>query len=93
MPASKTYFGQIPVETVKKIATELPESSGIENDSVSSETQDEITSSHTDWRQLAERVQQEPNPKKMLELAEQLVSALDNETLRKSPPTAHKKLM
>jgi hypothetical protein len=86
MRTSKTHFAQISVEAVKKIATERPESDAFENDSVSSETQDEVTSSQTGWRQLAQRVLQEPDPKRMLELAEQLVSVLDDEKLRTPSP-------
>jgi hypothetical protein len=87
MRTSKTHFAQISVEAVKKIATELPDSNPIKNDGVSSETQDKVTSSHTGWRQLAQQVLQEPNPKRMLELAEELVSVLDDEKLRTSSPT------
>jgi hypothetical protein len=87
MRASKTHFAQISVEAVKKIATERLESNAMENDIVSSEPQNQVTSSQTDWRQLAQRVLQEPNPKRMLELAEQLVSVLDDEQLHTSPPT------
>jgi hypothetical protein len=86
MRASETHFAQISVEAVKKIATERLESNAMENDIVSSEPQNQVTSSQTDWRQLAQRVLQEPNPKKMLELAEQLGSVLDDEQLHTSPP-------
>lgn len=60
MQESKLHFEQIAVETVRKIATELPASSAIENDGLSFETQDEVTCS--DLRQLAQRLQQEQDP-------------------------------
>jgi hypothetical protein len=65
---SNTYFEQIPVETVKRIVEQLPEN-GI--------------STQKDWRELAERVQQEPDPNRMIDLVQQLITKLDQETLRK----------
>ena len=68
MRKSNTYFEQIPVETVKRIVEQLPE-----ND----------ISTQEDWRKLAERVQQEPEPNRMIELVQQLITKLDEEKLRK----------
>ena len=68
MRKSNTYFEQIPVETVKRIVEQLPEN-GI--------------STQQDWRELAERVQQEPDPNRMIDLVQQLITKLDQETLRK----------
>ena len=68
MRKSNTYFEQIPVETVKRIVEQLPEN-GI--------------STQKDWRELAERVQQEPDPNRMIDLVQQLITKLDQETLRK----------
>jgi len=86
MQQAKTYFEQIAVETVKKIATEPPESSAIEEDRVSLEMQGKGTSSQEDLRQLAQRIQEEQDPRKMIELVEQLIGALDDEKHLK-PPT------
>ncbi|MGA8622509.1 MAG: hypothetical protein WB660_28805 [Candidatus Sulfotelmatobacter sp.] len=83
MQESKTHFEQISVEAVKQIATELSESSAIENDRLSSETQNEVTSSQKDWRQLAQRIQQEQDPKKMTRLVHQLVATLDEKKFPK----------
>jgi hypothetical protein len=74
---SETHFEQIAVETVKKIATELPRSSAIEDDSVSSETQDKITPNQRDWRTLARLIQQEQDPERLTQLTEQLIAALE----------------
>jgi hypothetical protein len=65
---SNTYFEQIPVETVKKIAEQFPGNS---------------ISTPEDWRELAERVQQEQDPNRMIELVQQLITKLDEEKLRK----------
>ena len=86
MQQSKTYFEQIAVKTVKKIATEPPETSAIEEDRVSLEMQDKVTSSQEDWRKLAQRVQEEQDPRKMIELVQQLIVALDDEETLKSRP-------
>jgi hypothetical protein len=65
---SNTYFEQISVETVKRIVEQLPEG-GI--------------STQEDWRQLAERVQQETDPNRMIDLVQQLITKLDEQKLRK----------
>lgn len=73
----ETYFEQVAVETVMKIATELPQRSAIENDGVSLETQDEITPNQKDWRRLAQLIQQEQDPERLTQLTEQLIAALE----------------
>jgi hypothetical protein len=86
MHQSKTYFEQIAVETVKKIATELPETNATETNRVVFEMQDKGTSSQEDWRRLAQRIQEEQDPRKMLELVQQLLDALeDRKTLKPLP--------
>jgi hypothetical protein len=87
MREGKTHFEQIAVETVKRIATELPQRSPIENDGKSLEAQEEVMSSQKDWRQLAQQVLQEKDPIKTIELGQQLVEALEQEKLQKLPPT------
>jgi len=74
---SETYFEQIAVETVKKIATDGPKSCAIENDGVSIEAQDEITPNQKDWRRLAQLIQQEQDPERLTQLTEQLIAALE----------------
>jgi hypothetical protein len=86
MQQSKTYFEQIPVETVKKIATELPETNATETGRFGFEMQDKAASSQEDWRHLAQRIQEEQDPRKMLELVQQLLDALeDRKTLKPQP--------
>jgi hypothetical protein len=70
---SKTYFEQIPVEMVKKIAKQFPENG---------------VSTPQDWRELAEQVQQETDPNRTIGLVQQLITQLEEEKLRKGLPPA-----
>lgn len=83
MRAAKTHFEQIPVETVRKIAIEFPPVNGAGNDSVSDETHDEITSPTQRWRKLAQQVQLERDPARMIKLVQQLIGEFDAEEIRK----------
>lgn len=74
---SETYFEQIAVETVKKIATDVPLRCAIENDGVSLGAQDGINPNQKDWRRLAQLVQQEQDPERLTQLTEQLIAALE----------------
>jgi hypothetical protein len=74
---SETYFEQIAVDTVKKIATDVPKRCAIENDGVNLEAQDEITPNPKDWRGLAQLIQQEQDPERLTQLTEQLIAALE----------------
>ena len=87
MKATKAHFEQIPVETVKKIANELPGSDVIKNDDVATERQDEGTPQHEGWREMAQRVQVEDDPQRMMTLVEELITAIDKEEGRKSGKT------
>jgi hypothetical protein len=84
MRTPKTHFEQIPVETVKKIATVFPKNNAIESDTVGSETQHGVTATQEDWRQLAHRVQREQDPNRMIGLVEKLIATFDEEQARKS---------
>ena len=99
MQASKKHFEYIPVETVKQIATEFPESitqesHTIESDGVSSQSNGSL-SFQQDWRRLAQQIRTEQNPKVMMELVQELLHTLENADFRKSPPAprAHSKPM
>lgn len=83
MAASKTFFEQIPIETVKRIAKEFPEEKAIASDAGNTEMPDEIRSPRESWHELAQKVQHEQNPKRMIELTEQLIAAFDQEQLCK----------
>jgi hypothetical protein len=91
MRTSKTHFERIPVETVKKIAKDLREDSAIES-SVDVETPREVAAApaQEDWRQLAQRVQQELDPNRMIGLVEQLIVTFDKEKARKPLPFTRK---
>ena len=73
MRASKTHFEQIPVETVKRIATELPETGVVQ-------ARYEPTPRER-WREVALQVQQEQDPNKMTELVQQLLAEFDRRDL------------
>ena len=68
MQTLKTYFEQIPVETVKKIAQPF-------------HTTHEPT--EEEWRILARQASEERDPDKLLELTQQLVEKYDEEKQRK----------
>jgi len=74
MPKPKTYFEQVPVEMVKKIAQIAPV-----------ETQDG-TSPQDRWRDVAQKVQREQDPKRMIQLVEQLIATFDEEERGKRLP-------
>jgi hypothetical protein len=84
MYESKTHFQQIPVEIVKKIATDLPESSATGHDSVSAGTRPPTSLKVERWREVAQRVQQEQDPNKMIKLVDQLIAMFDEENSRTS---------
>ena len=87
MKASNTHFEQIPVDTVKKIAKELPNNDAIGNDDVTTETQEEVTPQPKRWREMAQKAQAEVNPQRMIKLVEELITAFDEEEIRKSGKT------
>ena len=85
MRAAKTHFEQIPVDTVMKIAKKLPQSNVVGNDSVNVETRDEVSSPHEEgWREVAQQIQQEQDPKTVSLLVQKLLTELDEEKLRKN---------
>jgi hypothetical protein len=55
MRESTPHFEQIPVETVKKIAKELPDTSVVQ-------AVDEITPAQENWRELVKQVEEEQDP-------------------------------
>ena len=87
----KTHFEQIPVETVKKIATRLPEKEfpgedAIGDDTVDVETEQKGTSPQERWRDVAQDVQREEDPKKIVGLVQQLIATLDDEQVHRRLP-------
>ena len=86
MASSKTFFEQIPIETVKRIAKEFSEEKAIGNDGENMEILDEVRSSRESWREVAQKVQQERDPGRMTELVEQLIATFDQEQLCKRLP-------
>jgi hypothetical protein len=85
MKASNTHFEQIPVEKVRKIAKEFANNNAIANDEVTTETPDAVAPQQKRLREMAQKVQVEKDPQKMIKLVEQLISAFDEEQrLRKT---------
>lgn len=82
MQRSKTHFEQIQLEMVKKIAQEFPANNAIETESVSVETRDEVPSGERDWREIAQLVQPEQNPERMIGLVKQLIETLTKKSAR-----------
>ena len=77
MKQAKTYFETIPVTAVKTIAVEHPGNNGRgdhkpEND----------VSTRESWREIAQRVQAEPDPNRMIALVQELINRYDQEKLR-----------
>ena len=72
MQTSKPYFEQIPVETVKKIANV--------------DIHREQTKTNSDWRTLADKVQRETDPGKIIGLVQNLIAKLEEEEIEKHRP-------
>ena len=85
MAASNTFFEQIPVETVDRIAEGFPEENAIVGDGEKKETAEEVRSHHESWREVAQEIQHERDSTRMSELVDQLITMLDREQLCKSP--------
>jgi len=73
METRETHFEQIPVATVKKIAAEFSESE------IGDRMPDGDVSTPEDWREVARRVQGEPDSGKMIELVQELIEKYDDE--------------
>lgn len=86
MPESKTFFEQIPIETAKRIATEFPEENLIESEGGDTEMPGQVRFPQESWREVAQQVLDEQDPKRMVELAEQLIAKLDLEKTLKHLP-------
>jgi hypothetical protein len=79
MRLPKTHFEQIPVETVKGIARDFPERNAMELDEAMVQPPAEVTPSREPWRELAERVQREEDPHKIVDLVQKLITTFDAE--------------
>ena len=75
MQTLKTYFEQIPVETVKRIADGKDRGPVAQNHEPTTEEE---------WRELARQAVKEQDPDKMIALAEQIVEKYDEEKRRRN---------
>jgi hypothetical protein len=76
----QTHFEQIPVAVVKQIAEPLSVKEEIEKPMRESEGS---TPGSTHWQGLAQQIQKETDPQKMIHLVQQLIARYDEEELRK----------
>lgn len=87
MRLGKTYFEQIPVDTVSRIAKKLPDNDVVENKTVNVELRGELSSPPQEsWREVAQQIQNERDPKTMSLLVQKLLAELDEEHLRRNGP-------
>ncbi len=76
----KTYFEQIPVARVKEIAEPLLDTDESENDGISiPQAHNNATPAPDSWREIAQQVQKETNPTKVIELVQQLIARFDEQ--------------
>jgi hypothetical protein len=76
----------------KKPTRKARMSAHMNTDAVSQAAQGQIVASdgtptQDDWRELAQLIQKESDPHKMVELVQKLITRFDDEKLRKSPQT------
>jgi hypothetical protein len=79
MALPKTYFPQVPVELVKKVAKEFTESDATAGNGANPQASNGVKSSTEPWRALAEQVQRESDPDKMIDLVQELIAKIDEE--------------
>ena len=81
---AKTHFEQIPVDKVMNIAKKFPERDVAGNNGVSVEPTDQGLQPHEEsWREVAQQIQKEQDPKTMSLLVQKLITELDEVKLRK----------
>jgi hypothetical protein len=86
MTTAKTHFAQISIETVKSIAKEFTDNGAIEGDGGIVETQNEFSSSKERWCAIAQAIQHEDDPHKMIELVQELIATFDEEQKHRGLP-------
>lgn len=86
MQSGKTHFEQIPVETVKQIAQLLPREA--ERMDIDKAKPDEKESGEGQRRRLAQQIQNEHDPRRMMALVEELLISLESQHSGKSVGTA-----
>ena len=95
MEDPKTYYEQVPVAVVKKIAELLPvderEIEEREEDDTDGSIPPAVDASGPDaWQELAKLAQEETDPKKMIDLVQQLIEKYDQEKMRTASTYASK---
>ena len=72
-----TSVKQTPVEATKRIAKEFPEENPIGCSGENMGRANEVRSPRERWREVAEKIQREQDPNKMMELIQRLIAELD----------------
>jgi hypothetical protein len=75
----ETHFEQIPVAVVKKMVEE-----NLATQMSEAQVPDDCAPARQGWRELAQQVQAETDPQKMLALVQQLITNLDEEQFGKA---------
>jgi len=78
----QTHFEQIPVAVVKQIAEPLSVKEEID-EPMSESVGSSPGSTHEHWQGLAQQIQKETDPQKIIHLVQQLIARYDEEELRK----------
>ena len=79
----KTHFEQIPVARVKEIAKPLLNTDDSDNDGIGiPQAHNNARPAPDGWREIAQQIQEETNPTKMIELVQQLIARFDQEEQR-----------
>jgi hypothetical protein len=89
MSPANTYFEQISVEMVKRIAKEFPNPTKADEVIAETPNQDDMPQQER-WREVAQKVQVENDPQKVTDLVEELLRSYDEEKRRKSGHTPHR---
>jgi hypothetical protein len=89
MTTAKTHFAQISIETVKNIAKEFTDNGAMEGDPGIVETQNEFSSPKERWCEVAQAIEHENDPHKMIELVQELIATFDEEQKRRGLPPKH----
>ena len=79
MQTSRTYFEQVPVETVKRIAQPFTDDGEVGAGGMSLESPEQ------DWRELAQLIQIETDHDKMMEMLQLMMEKFEGEKPRTGP--------
>jgi hypothetical protein len=82
MQPSRTRFAQVPVEMVRKVATDIAWCSGSDAAEPEVAVKEQPAPAREGWREVAQQIQEEKDPTKMVGLVEKLITTFDREHSR-----------